>query len=64
MPETGKDPFTDELEHLINKYSLENQSDTPDFILARYLKMCLDNYNAAIQQREHWYGRSITSILK
>jgi len=25
--------------------------------LAKYLDMCLDNFNAAIKQREEWYGR-------
>ena len=49
--------FKQELESLINSYSLENQSDTPDFILAKYLQTCLDNFSAAILQREEWYGR-------
>jgi hypothetical protein len=29
--------FVKELEQLINKYSMENLSDTPDFILAQHL---------------------------
>jgi len=49
--------FERELEELINRHSKENDSDTPDFILAKYLDMCLDNFNAAIKQREEWYGR-------
>jgi len=52
-----KTKFEKELENLINKYSKENDSDTPDFILARYLNNCLKNFNAVVQERELWYGR-------
>lgn len=51
--------FKKELEILINKHSIENESDTPDFILANYIAMCLDAYNATIKSRELWYGRNI-----
>ena len=51
--------FEKELEILINRYSKENDSNTPDFILAKYLKTCLDNFNTAIKEREKWYGREI-----
>jgi hypothetical protein len=50
--------FEKELEHLINRYSKENDSNTPDFILAQYLQGCLDVFNTAVQQRETWYGRN------
>jgi hypothetical protein len=49
--------FKKELSQLINSYSMENGSDTPDFILAEYLKNCLDNFNNIISKREKWYGR-------
>ena len=49
--------FQKELAALINTYSKENDSDTPDFILARYLNAVLDNFNAAVMDREQWYGR-------
>lgn len=49
--------FLDELETLLNRYSQENASNTPDFILAQYLNGCLSIFNTAIQQRETWYGR-------
>ena len=49
--------FQKELTRLINEYSKENDSDTPDFILARYLNAVLDNFNAAVMDREQWYGR-------
>lgn len=49
--------FRKELENLINRYSKENGSDTPDFILARYLTNALENFDAAVKERESWYGR-------
>jgi len=49
--------FQEELEQLINRHSLENASNTPDFILAQYLDGCLAVFNTAIQQRETWWGR-------
>lgn len=50
--------FRKELENLINRHSKENGSDTPDFILARYLENVLDNFDAAVKEREEWYGRA------
>ena len=49
--------FETELADLINRYSMENGSDTPDFILARYLGDCLKTFNRANKRRERWYGR-------
>lgn len=49
--------FDEELRGLLNKYSLENDSNTPDFILATYITQCLDAYNKAVQDRARWYGR-------
>lgn len=49
--------FDDELVCLLNKYSKENASNTPDFILAGYLKSCLLAWNEATKDRETWYGR-------
>lgn len=49
--------FIKELEAIINKYSMENASNTPDFILAQYLCNCLRAWEEATQQREIWYGR-------
>jgi transcription termination factor NusB len=53
--------FTKELEELINKHSLENDSNTPDYILAEYLTLCLQAFNRTLQLREDWYGRTITN---
>ena len=44
--------FKKELEELINRHSLENDSSTPDWILARFLDQCLYSFNTAVQQRD------------
>ena len=49
--------FLNELQDLINRHSMENPSDTPDYILAQYLQDCLDAFARATKQREAWYGR-------
>ena len=54
--------FEKELERLINKYSMENGSDTPDFILAAYLKRCIENFNITVNRREKWYGRDLEPV--
>lgn len=46
-----------ELAMTLNRHSVENASNTPDFILAQYLIGCLAAWNRAVQQRETWYGR-------
>jgi hypothetical protein len=55
--------FLEGLECLINQYSQENASNTPDFILAQYLEACLQAFNTATQQRETWYGRDASPTL-
>jgi hypothetical protein len=49
--------FRKELESLINRHSIENGSDTPDWILTEYLIGCLETFDRAIGLREKWYGR-------
>lgn len=49
--------FEKELESLLNRHSQENGSNTPDFILAKYLNDCLTVWNHAVSAREKWYGR-------
>jgi hypothetical protein len=50
--------FERELSSLINRYSLENGSNTPDYILASYLRRCLYNYNTTVTERDKWHGMS------
>jgi hypothetical protein len=49
--------FRKEIESAINRFSKENGSNTPDFILAQYLVDCLGAYDKAVTAREKWYGR-------
>ena len=57
----GDPSFRVELERIINSFSRENGSDTPDFILSEYLTDCLDAYDKALQRREAWYDRKVGS---
>ncbi len=45
--------FQKELASLINKFSFENLSNTPDFVLAEYLYSCLENFNKTIKSKEN-----------
>lgn len=55
----NKSKFEKELKALINQMSLENGSDTPDWILAEYLADCLEAFNRALHCRENYYGRPL-----
>lgn len=50
--------FEKELGSLINRYSLDNYSGTPDFILASFLGNVLTDWNHAIGARAKWRGES------
>lgn len=47
--------FEKEIASVINRFSRENMSDTPDFILATYLNNCLNAYEKATQQKKNWF---------
>jgi hypothetical protein len=47
--------FDDYLRRGINHHSLEAGSDTPDFILAEYLRRCLENFDLTMQHRATWF---------
>jgi hypothetical protein len=51
--------FGIELMQLLNKYSKENTSNTPDWILSEYMQDALEAYNKAVAKRERWYGRKV-----
>ncbi len=48
--------FQKEISTIINKFSMESGSDTPDFILAAYLKNCLYAFNDAVKSRDKWFS--------
>lgn len=47
--------FTETLTALINRHSVERESNTPDFILAEYLSDCLEAFEKVIAARSKWY---------
>jgi hypothetical protein len=54
---TEPQTFEQELCALINRHSMENHSDTPDFILCEFLRKSLETFDVAVRLRERWYGR-------
>ena len=50
--------FQKELENLINAHNIEEGSDTPDFILSVFLRMCLDAFDITTKGRDKWYERT------
>lgn len=48
--------FYDELVTLINKYSQERHSNTPDYLLADYMINCLTAYEKAVTRRDVWHS--------
>ena len=54
--------FRKDLEVLINQNSMENESNTPDFILADYLEDCLNAFDKAVCKRSEWYKREKNEI--
>jgi len=47
--------FRKEISNVINDHSKESGSDTPDFILAEYLEMCLEAFDVTTKSRKNWY---------
>jgi hypothetical protein len=45
-----------QLSELLNKYSRENESNTPDFILSAYMMNCLEAFENATKLRDNWFG--------
>jgi hypothetical protein len=54
---TNYSDLRDEIAAVINSHSAENGSDTPDWLLARYLMRCIEAFDEAVRAREKWYGR-------
>ena len=50
--------FEQELVKLINKYSVEEKSKTPDHILGKYLMYCLSTFEITMESRDDWYGEN------
>lgn len=54
--ETNLTPVEEEIRQVLNRYSAEAPSNTPDYILAKYLIDCLKAFNEAVSVRNQWYG--------
>lgn len=48
----------DDFAEVINKRSIENLSNTPDFMIAEYLVRCLENWNRTVVERNDWFFRN------
>ncbi len=58
-PKQHRVEFYTELEKLINRLSIENKSNTPDFILAEFMTHCLTAFETTSLRREAWFGVSL-----
>lgn len=56
IPEVGLER---EIAQVLNKYSAENGSNTPDFILAEYLMACLNAFNLANNRAKEFHGEGV-----
>lgn len=55
-PALKQPTLKDELAAILNKYSAEGRSNTPDFILAQFLIGCLNSFDRATNLRSDWYN--------
>ncbi len=58
LGESDSPDLRSELTSLLNKYSRENASNTPDFILQEYMMDALRAFELGIERRDEWYGIS------
>ena len=56
MESSSTNEFQKELEHLINKYSIENKCDMPDFLLAEMVVGFINNIGESIKKNLDWHG--------
>ena len=54
--DSNRTDFRAELSSLLNRHSMENGSDTPDFLLAEYMADCLDAFDRMMTKRASWYA--------
>ena len=59
LPEIQERPmFHVALTDLVNKYSRESESNTPDFVLANFIRKSLEAFDDSVNRRKLWYGRT------
>lgn len=49
-----EESFRADLSALLNRYSRENGSDTPDFVLAKFVALALHAFDQAVLARDKW----------
>lgn len=52
---TKRGDLVRDIAKVINKHSVENSCDTPDFMLAEYLVQCLAVFSGITNQRDSWH---------
>lgn len=50
------DSLAEEIRQVLNRASRENESNTPDYLLAEYLMSCLEAGENLIVSRDSWYN--------
>lgn len=61
-PRMYKSEFIKELTSTINKHSVDDACDTPDFILAELISEFLADFQYANYSREKWFGRGAIPV--
>ncbi len=56
--------FKKELQTLINKYYLENTSNTPDFLLADYLNDTLNTFDKLMARRDLLRTKKVRRVIE
>ena len=54
----ASEEFEKELTHLINRHSIENEVDMPDFLLARMLCAMIESMGPTVKSTLDWHGCS------
>lgn len=49
--------FEEDLRSLLNIHNIDTVTDTPDYILARYVVASLKAYRFTVEDRDYWYGK-------
>lgn len=55
MDEAKKKKILEDLAGLINSNSMENECDTPDYILAEMMYSAYENYCKTVKARDKWF---------
>lgn len=48
--------FRLELEILISRFSLENEGNIPDYMIADYLVSCFETLSKTVKAQNNWFG--------